>query len=58
MLWDECLLQKKGDGPSCVVYFRDPGARTRECGWSRVRCSGVLAQKCTEPLDLEDEKWF
>ena len=28
----------RGDGPSCVVDFRDPGVRTPECGWSRVRC--------------------
>ena len=27
-----------GDGPSCVVDFRDPGVRAPECGWSRVRC--------------------
>ena len=33
-----------GDGPSCVVDFRNPGVRTPECGRSRVRCFWVLWQ--------------
>ena len=39
--WSTCRM---GDGPSCVVDFRDPGVRTPECGWSRVRCFWVLWQ--------------
>ena len=42
-------VPRSAAGPECGVS---------ECCVREVRCSRVLAQKCTEPLDLEDKKWF